>query len=151
MKAFAAILAVVLLCAVPALYAQDASKNDLPFQRATADQTEQSLKKALESNSTGLQISAALTVREMKRMMPKRSFTSLVIPLMGILKNEKAEESVRTIAAMALHDLHSSRGDYAIKMLAEDPASPGIQKMCQWLSYYKMNEQKPEYATKEVE
>ena len=31
MKAFAAILAVVVLCAVPALYAQDASKNDLPF------------------------------------------------------------------------------------------------------------------------
>ncbi len=149
MKALATILLSLLL--VPALLAQDSTKVQLPFQRATAEQTEQSLKKALESNSPGLQISAALTVREMKRMMPQRSFTSLVIPLMALLKNDKADESVRTIAAMALHDLHSARGDYAISRLAEDPGSPGIQKICQWLSFYVLKENKPEYATKETE
>ncbi len=150
MKALATVLLSLLL--VPAaLFAQDSAKFQLPFQRATPEQTELSLKKALESNSPGLQLSAAQTVREMKRMMPKMSFTSLVIPLMALLKDDKADESVRTIAAMALHDLHSSRGDYAISRLAEDPSSPNIQKICQWLSYYVLKENKPEYATKETE
>ena len=103
------------------------------------------------ARAPGLQLSAALTVREMKRMMPQKTFTALVIPLMAILKDDKADESVRTVAAMALHDLHSARGDYAISRLAEDASSPNIQKICQWLSYYVLKENKPEYATKETE
>lgn len=149
MKALAALLVSLLL--VPTLFAQDTAKVLLPFQRATPDQTELSLKKALESNSSGLQLSAALTVREMKRMMPQKNFTSLVIPLMAILKDDKADEGVRTIAAMALHDLRSARGDYAISSLAQDASSPNIQRICQWLSYYMLKENKPEYATKEGE
>ena len=82
-------------------------------------------------------------------MMPKRDFESLVIPLMAVVKNDKADESARVLAAMALHDLHSAKGDYAIEKAAEDAGTPGLQKTCQWLTYYTLHQNKPEYATQE--
>ncbi len=149
MKFSALLLAVAVLVLSASVYAQDTTKIVLPFQRATAEQTEKSLKKALESKSEGLQLSAALTVREMKAMMPQRGFGSLVIPLMAIVKNNKTDPSVRMIAAMALHDLRDARGDYAISQLAQNCDQTALKQMCQWLTYYVNKENKPEYATHE--
>ena len=105
--------------------------------------------KALESNSPGLQLTAAATVREMKALMPERSFSPLVIPLMRIVKDEAADRDARIVAAIALHELHSDKGDFAIKSMAQDTGNERFAYICSWLTFYRVKENNPEYAAKD--
>jgi hypothetical protein len=94
------------------------------------EQSKMSLVKALESNSPGLQATAAQTVRELKALIPDESFSSLVIPLMRIVKNEDAASESRILAALALHELHSERGDFAIKGESRNTGDKRFQYIC---------------------
>ncbi|HEX7574505.1 MAG TPA: hypothetical protein VF514_15570 [Bacteroidota bacterium] len=58
-------------------------------------------------------------MRELKALLPDESFSTFVIPLKRIVKNSDAHVEVRILAALALQDLHSDRGDFAIKMEAK--------------------------------
>jgi hypothetical protein len=142
------LIVLCLVVAAPAI-AQDPSVLAGLFKNATLEATEKSLVMALESESPGLQTSAALTVRELKALMPDRSFSCFVIPLMRIVKTEQADRCSRVIAAIALHDLHSAIGDYAIKCAAKFSECDRMKRICTWLAYARLLETHPELAPKE--
>ncbi len=147
----AAALFVFILCLIAAPYA-NAQTSAVPaglFKNATIESTEQSLVIALESESPGLQSSAAATVRELKAMMPDRSFSCFVIPLMRIVKTDDAEACTRVVAAIALHELHSTIGDYAIKRAAAFTECSKMKRICTWLAYYQLLEDHPELAPRD--
>jgi len=146
-----AMLFVLALCLIAAPYAcaQDSTVLAGLFKNATIEQTEKSLVMALESGMPGLEVSAALTVRELKALMPERSFSCFVIPLMRIVKTEDAESCSRVIAAIALHDLHSAIGDFAIARAAKFSECSRMQRICTWLAYSQLLEDHPELAPRE--
>ena len=140
------IVAVAILFVASFAQAQYNGDQVVRFKNATIEQTEKSLIQALESNSPGLQMSAAVTIRELKTLFPNRSFSSLVIPLMRIVKDEDGEGCSRVVAALALHDLHSAIGDYAISRAAQFAECSQLKRACAWLTYYRYAENHPEMA-----
>ncbi len=149
MKTTALFVLVLFMIVAPFAWAQDSTVLAGLFKNATIEATERSLVMALESESPGLQTSAALTVRELKELMPDRSFSCLVIPLMRIVKTEEADGCSRVIAAIALHELHSAIGDYAIKCAAKSCECDKMKRICTWLTYYQLLEDHPELAQRE--
>ena len=113
------------------------------FISATVEQSELSLRTALEAPSPGLQLTAANTTHQLKELLPQREFSSLVIPLMRIVKDEQAETSARIVAAIALDGLHSAKGDFAISRTAEFSDNPRVKNTCAWLAYYRKLGEKP--------
>lgn len=79
---------------------------------------ERNIVSALESRIAGLEASAALTLRDLKVRMPEADFSRTVIPLMQIVKDEGENPRVRVAAALALHELHTATGDFAISRAA---------------------------------
>jgi hypothetical protein len=150
MKAAIAVLLALLALIAMTVYAQEPVNPVAPFQNATIEQTEKSIIKALESESPGLQTSAALTVRELKVLMPERSFSCFVIPLMRLVKCEEGERCPRMVAAIALHELHSAIGDYAIAQQAKCTNCPCLKRTCNWLAYYQILEDHPELARPDI-
>lgn len=133
MKALAFLGMMVLV--TPLVQATDTPRPAGRFINATVEQSEQSLKLALESNSVGLQVSAAQTARDLKALLPREEFSSLIIPLMRIVKNEDAETPCRIVAAIALHNLRSERGDFAIERAAQFTGNERVKHVCSWLSF----------------
>ncbi len=113
---------------------------DHTYEPAMLDNIERSLAMALQSNSPGMQIAAALTVREMKHAVPDRSFDLCIIPLMHIVKEEWFDPGTRVTAALALYDLRSARGDFAIKRTGMFTDVPRLRHACQWLTIYRTQE-----------
>jgi hypothetical protein len=107
-------LAATALCA-PALLASD----PVPAGGAPLDLAlvEENIVVGLNSGIPGVQADLAQLVRDLKDRYPDHSFSSATIPLMGILRDESAESPVRVMAALALDDLESAIGDYAIAQL----------------------------------
>lgn len=136
MKATVILLGMMVLVP-PLIQADDARLPVTRFINATVEQSERSLKQGLESRSVGMQVSAAQTVRELKQLLPGEEFSSLVIPLMRIVRNEDASVASRIVAALALHDLQSERGDYAIKQVARFTGNERVKHVCSWLSYHR--------------
>jgi hypothetical protein len=143
MKARVGILVVGLLLCASTTYAQSDAVQAAAFTRATIEQTEESLIQALESDSPGLQLSAAITVKELKLLFPERSFSCFVIPLMRIVKNEEGEPCQRVVAALALHDLHSAIGDFAIARAAKFIECSQMKRTCELLTYQRYVEEHP--------
>jgi hypothetical protein len=133
----------MVLLATPLVRAEEETQPVSRFINATIDQSEKSLKGALESPSLGMQLTAAETVRQLKGLKPDRTFSSLVIPLMRIVKDENADASSRVVAAIALNNLNSARGDFAISRTAQFTNNERVKHVCSWLSYYqKLEEQR---------
>ena len=82
-----------------------------------------------------LQASAAGVLRQVKEYAPEYDFSSAVIPLMAIVKDESKDEPARILAALALHSLHSGRGDYAIKTTAWFTGNERVKKICSALAF----------------
>ena len=119
------------------LWARDETLTAGRFQSVTIEQSEKSLKMALEAPSPGLQLTAANTTRQLKELLPDQEFSSLIIPLMRIVKDKNAETSARIVAAIALHGLQSARGDFAISRTAKFTDNPRVKNICSWLTYYR--------------
>jgi hypothetical protein len=83
----------------------------------------------------GLHLTAANTARQLKELLPEREFTSLVIPLMRIVKDEDAETSAGIVAAVALSGLRSAKGDFVISRTAEFTQDQRVKTVCSWLSH----------------
>ncbi len=130
----------------PLVGAQDEAPATKRFINSSLEQTEKSLAQALSSNSVQLQASAALTLKDLKSLYPEQSFSSLVIPLMRIVKDESIACQARVPAALALHDLHSARGDYAIMRTGLYTDCKHTKHICNWLAYYQYLEEHPDVA-----
>jgi hypothetical protein len=144
MKAVFVLLFAVALVNVSTAWSTDNTAQAARFTRATVEQTEKSLVMALASNSVGLRTSAAQTVRDLKALMPERSFSHLVIPLMRIVKDQNMEDCSRVVAALALHELHSATGDFAIEREARLTDCAKMKHLCSWLAYIRYLEDHPD-------
>lgn len=116
-------------------YAGNTYSDDPRFTDEKLKTIEASLQDALESGNFGIQTSAAQVVRDVKSLVPRYEFSSLVIPLMRIVKDDRAEPAKRVLAALALHELGSERGDYAIKRVGEFTDVKQLKHICMWLTY----------------
>ena len=93
---------------------------------------------ALRTPSPGMQASASQVVRDLKVLLPEQEFSLLIIPLMAIVKNEDAEVPVRMVAALALYDLQSAKGDFTIQRVAQFTKNERMKHLCTWLTYDRM-------------
>jgi hypothetical protein len=118
-----------------------AGKKDMYFKGTSVDIIEQNLAIALKTPSPGMQASAAQVVRDLKTLLPDQQFGQLVIPLMTIVKDEDADGAVRTLAALALHELKSARGDFAIERVALFTSNERLRHLCGWLAIERMSKQ----------
>lgn len=139
-------LCVALVIMIPALVRASDPPAAPRFTNATIEQTEQSMVQGIAYNNPYMTATIAFTVRDLKGLYPEHSFTPLIIPLMGALKDEDAPAFARTAAAIALHDLRSARGDYAISQAAIFTSSEKVRNVCSWLRYYRLIEKHPELA-----
>jgi hypothetical protein len=48
-------------------------------------------------------------------LLSEEQFSPFVIPLMRIVKDDDAQVEARILASLALHELHSGAGDFAIR------------------------------------
>ncbi len=136
-------LEMMIMMVTQPLLARDETLGVGRFVSATIEQSETSLKIALEAPSPGLQLTAANTTRQLKELLPDQEFSSLVIPLMRIVKDENAETSSRLVAAIALDGLRSAKGDFAISRTAEFTNNPRVKNTCAWLAYNRKLSEKP--------
>lgn len=113
------------------------------FTNATIEHTEQTMVQGLAYSNPYMTAAIAITVRDLKGLYPNQEFASLVIPLMGALKDEDAPVFSRTAAATALHELRSARGDYAIEEMTFLGSSERVKNVCMWLKYYRLIEKYP--------
>ena len=138
-RSFLAALCLVaggLLVTAPAFAGEsDDYVSALPQQKF--DLIELNIVNALQSGIPGMQADAAQLVRDLNNARPDISFSGCVIPLMAILKNEDAECSARILAALALDQLNSPTGDFAVSRTASFTSNPRLAYVCTWLTYDK--------------
>jgi hypothetical protein len=111
------------------------------FSQAHIERIEKSIVKTLESGIPNSQINAALTLQRFREVAPEYGWDRCIIPLMSILNGEENNPSARLIAAMALHELGSSRGDFAISRNAQFTDNPRVKRYCAILARTRLVEQ----------
>ena len=105
MKKLAGLAAMVVVMCANGM-AANVYSDDPRFTDAKLQAIELNLQLALENGNYGVQASAAQVVREVKALVPRYEFYSLVIPLMRIAKDGTTQpEATRIVATLALHDL----------------------------------------------
>lgn len=123
-----------MLCTAPAFAREsDDYIGSLPQQRI--DLIEQNIVNALQSDVPGMQADAAQLVRDLRSLRPEQSLAGCVIPLMAIVKNEQTESGARILAALALDQLESPMGHFAISRMASFTSDPKLKHVCSWLTY----------------
>jgi len=106
------------------------------FTQQKMERIEENLAICLESTIPGVQATAASTVRQLIALVPQYSFSHrITIALMRIVKDEEATSGSRILAALALHDLDSEMGNYAIKMQARFGDCEKFKHFCALLAY----------------
>ena len=146
-------LAVVLAVFVPVFTSVSlgASNNDeVWFKGATVDAIERSLAMALRTPSPGMQASASQVIRDLRTLLPGQDFSLLIIPLMAIVKDEDADAPVRMVAALALHDLNSGKGDFTIQQIARFTKNDRLKHLCTWLTYERVQKSPSGFQTKTI-
>jgi len=111
------------------------------FSQAQIERLEKSIARSLESDIPDLQINGALTLHRFREIAPEYGWDRCIIPLMRILNGEENNPSARLIAAMALHELGSSRGDFAISRNAQFTDNPRVKRYCVILTRTRLVEQ----------
>ena len=99
------------------------------------DLIEQNIVNALVSDVPGMQADAAQLVRDLRNLRPDQSFAGCVIPLMAIVKNEQDDSGARILSALALDELDSPMGHFAISRTASFTSDPRVKHVCGWLAY----------------
>lgn len=93
-------------------------------------QTEKSILAALEGNSLSQQQTAIQTLRDLEQIFPEYPFEAMIAPLGKLLRDEKADLLSRTLAALALDELHSPAGDAVIQEVAGSSGNEGLRTLC---------------------
>jgi hypothetical protein len=107
---------------------------EMPLTKDKLNRIEDNLVKNLESQSIGMVIGGAQVVRELKAKAPEHGFSKVIIPLMRILKDKTADRGARMMAALALFDVNSDRGNFAIQREAELSDDDLLKIVCMNLS-----------------
>ena len=110
-----------------------AQESDSPVVTASPEKMElikQNVAIALTGGIPGQQADGAQLVRDLRYMRPEQSYNEFVIPLMAILKDENADSGARILSALALNELASSRGDFAIERTAQFTSDPHVKHVC---------------------
>jgi hypothetical protein len=128
------LLVMTLLCAIPSNAQTMAATEETPkppkFTEEKIALIEDNLVKDLESTNPGVVIGGTQTVREMKKAVPSHDFSKLIIPLMRIVKDENADRAERILAALALDEIDSDRGNFAISREAEMSKDDVFKSLC---------------------
>ena len=95
---------------------------------------EKDLVKAFESNSPGLQASAAITLIQVRMEVPEYEWSNSVIPLMRIVNSENTDADARIAAALALYELRTDRGDFSIVRNARFTSNNRVKRFCALLA-----------------
>jgi HEAT repeat protein len=122
-------------------FAKDPTTTDPRYTQENLKRIEKNLVLGIESSSPSLQASAALVLKQVKSVAPEYGFSSAIIPLMRILKDEQRETNVRIAAALSLQDLKSERGDFAIQRTAQFADNGRVKHICSWLTYQRLKEE----------
>ena len=146
MKIFQTIFVVVSVCIsllfVTTVFAGNPMGTDKRFSDERLKSIEQNLVIGLKSGMPSLQASAAIVLKQVKLYAPEYDFPETIIPLMHIVKDENNEVTTRIAAAVVLHDLRSSRGDFAIKRTAQFTDVERVKRICSLLAYDRLKEEK---------
>jgi hypothetical protein len=121
------ILAFLLAVAGTATQAQELASR---YQKQHLQKTEQMLLQGLESGSADIQITTTQTIRDLQMEYPDESFSTLVNPLITLLKNERANVTARILAALALDGLHSDPGDMAVSEVMRYTENTTVKELC---------------------
>lgn len=130
-----------LLCAILVagvcgiVLAEQPSIPTVNLTQAKLELIERNLVVGLESDIPSLQASAALVMRQIKGLAPEYDFSLCIIPLMRIVKSANYDVEARLAAALALFDLRSERGDFAIARTAKYEDNPRIKKVFTSMAY----------------
>lgn len=120
--------------------AQESASNHPRMTDEKWRRIELSLLYALGHTSPGVRSSAAQTIRDLRAIYPDRSFSPFVIPLMRNLRDEDEEDASRILSALALDELHSSVGDFAIKGVAQETDHRQLKHVCAALAQRRVEE-----------
>lgn len=105
------------------------------FTAEKLKQIEDNLIVCLASDCPGIRTSAALTLKQLKEIVPEYAFSRSIIPLMAVVNSEDYDENSRIVAALALYKLESDRGDYAIKWTGHFTGAPRVKHIYEALTY----------------
>jgi hypothetical protein len=130
----ATLVAAGLFLAVPA-FAQGNDDYVASLSQDKLHVIEANIVNALTSDIPGMQADAAQLIRDLKNQRPEQEFSSCIVPLMAIVKNEGADDANRILAAFALDQLESPKGYFAITRTALFTDSPKVKYICTWLAY----------------
>lgn len=136
MKSTAVVLLAMLLVAGLA-YAGTPAPVSKTLTEDQLDRIEANLVVGLKSGIPSLQTSALFVLRLVKAAALQHDFSSAIIPVMAILRDEEQACNARILATLALNDLKSGRGNYAISMVARFADEGRLKHVCQWLEYYR--------------
>ena len=130
------ILSTILLIPVNAQYESSRyeKQHHSKFVESHLKQTDEMLLKSFESNNVGIVSSSVQTLRELEQVFPKYEFTSLLDPLIKLVKDENGNTQVRILSAIALDGLHSDIGDKAIYAVSKDSNNKSVKDICIALS-----------------
>ena len=123
-----------MLCTAPA-FAGESDEYFSSLGQGKIALIEQNIVNALKSDIPGMQADAAQLVRDLNSFRPEHSFSACVIPLMAVLKNEEGQSGARILAALALDELGSPTGNFAISRVASFTSDPKLKCVCSWLAY----------------
>ncbi len=135
-------LSIILLLTVgtPLVNGQQVHQPEIPASDAKMKLAQANILLALNSDMPDLQGSAALTLRELRKKTSDLDFSNSIIPLMRIVKTEDLDSRTRVAAALALHELRSERGDFAIQRTAEFTDDSYVKHICTWLAVERTRE-----------
>lgn len=104
------------------------------FTDSHLKQSEQMLLKSIESDVVGMASSGVQTLRELEQVFPEYEFSSLLDPLIKIIKDENRDKDLRILSALALDGLHSDKGDQAIYSVSKNTKNNVVKDVCIALS-----------------
>ena len=130
---FLAVAALNLALCGPALAGSPPDSFAGRYSAEQLSRIEDNLLWCLASDSPGARAGAAHVLRRLKQAAPEYSFRRSVIPLMRILRDNECDELSRLAAVMALHELRTDRGDYAIKAAARFSEKGRFKRLCEHL------------------
>ncbi|HEX9252444.1 MAG TPA: hypothetical protein VF870_09390 [Ignavibacteriaceae bacterium] len=135
MKYILALIMLISAMLITTVNAQDQStryeeQHHSKFIKSHLPQTEEMLLKNFTSNDAAMLSSNIQTLRELEEVFPENKFSSLIDPLMKIVQDEKQGTQVRILAALALDDLHSDKGDKSIYGTAKSSKNQSVKDIC---------------------
>ncbi|HEY6952841.1 MAG TPA: hypothetical protein VI758_10565 [Bacteroidota bacterium] len=129
------LLLVLVAGACGVLLAEEPTTPTITFTQNRLELIEKNLVIGLESNIPTLQASAALVLKEVKGFAPQYDFSQCIIPLMRLVKDDAYDVTVRLAAGLALHELKSARGDFAIARTAKFEDNQRIKRLFTAMAY----------------